>query len=405
MNEYQLVCTNCNKSFKKETGNFRCDYCYEPLELKEIKHASINKGNVLTQTNLERYKGFYPFLDLNPLGRINLNEGFTSLNSSKELAREFEVENVYFKNETQNPTWSFKDRGTITGVLRAIDLGYKKIGTVSTGNMATSVAAYGAKASLETYILVKDGIADEKIKPIAIYGPKLIEVDGDYSRLYDDSLAIGNENDIYFINSDLPYRVEGYKTIAFEICEQLDFKVPDYVIVPTSSGGDIRGIEKGFREFLNVGLIERTPKMVAVQAEGCSPIYHAFKNDKLDIERIENPGTIAHAIENPYPPSGNQVLRMLKRNGGLVVAVSDDEILKAQRKLASIGLFVQPGSATSLAAIDRLYQDNILHESDSIVCILTGAGLKYTAALEKHDLDVYKCKLEDLNDFIKKVGK
>lgn len=403
MKEYKLNCTNCDESYEKETINFRCDVCNEPLELEEVKIGKINDGNILTQTNLERYQEFFPYLTIDK--KLNLNEGFTSLVSSEELAKEYGIKNIYFKNETQNPTWSFKDRGTVTGVVRAMNLGYKKIGTVSTGNMATSVAAYGSKAGLKTYVLVKEGIADEKIKPIAIYGPKLIEVDGDYSKLYDKSLSIGRENDIYFINSDAPYRVEGYKTMAFEICEQLDFNIPDYVIVPTSAGGDVRGIEKGFREFFNVGLINKIPKMIVVQAAGCSPIYNAFKDSKLEIERVMDHDTIAHAIENPYPPSGNQVLRMLKRNGGLAIAVNDEDILECQRKLSSLGLFVQPASATSLAAIDKLYKEDIIGELDSIVCILTGSGLKYTAALDKHELDVYACKLEELNDYIKKVGK
>lgn len=402
MNKEKLVCTNCGESYDKETKNFRCDKCGEPIELEEVKEGKISDGNPLGQTLLERYKDFYPSLSTE--NNFSLNEGFTSLVSVDDMAKEYGISGLYFKNETQNPTWSFKDRGTVTGVLRAMNLGYKKIGTVSTGNMATSVAAYGARAGLDTYILVKKGIAEEKLKPIAIYGAKLIEVEGDYSKLYDESLAIGHENDIYFINSDVPYRVEGYKTMAFEICEQLGFEAPDYVIVPTSAGGDIRGIEKGFREFYKLGLIDKLPKMVAVQASGCSPIYNAFREGKLEISRVADPETIAHAIENPYPPSGNQVLRMLKKNGGLALGVDDVDILKSQKKLASLGLFVQPASATSLAAVEKLYKEKLLKESDNIVCVLTGSGLKYTAALDEHDLDVYTCKLEELNDFIKKVG-
>lgn len=402
MNKEKLVCTNCGESYDKETKNFRCDKCGEPIELEEVKEGKISDGNPLDQTLLERYKDFYPSLSTE--NNFSLNEGFTSLVSVDDMAKEYGISGLFFKNETQNPTWSFKDRGTVTGVLRAINLGYKKIGTVSTGNMATSVAAYGARAGLDTYILVKKGIAEEKLKPIAIYGAKLIEVEGDYSKLYDESLAIGHENDIYFINSDVPYRVEGYKTMAFEICEQLGFEAPDYVIVPTSAGGDIRGIEKGFREFYKLGLIDKLPKMVAVQASGCSPIYNAFREGKLEISRVADPETIAHAIENPYPPSGNQVLRMLKKNGGLALGVDDVDILKSQKKLASLGLFVQPASATSLAAVEKLYKEKLLKESDNVVCVLTGSGLKYTAALDEHDLDVYTCKLEELNDFIKKVG-
>ncbi|MFY9214554.1 MAG: threonine synthase [Tissierellaceae bacterium] len=402
MNKEKLVCTNCGESYDKETKNFRCDKCGEPIELEEVKEGKISDGNPLGQTLLERYKDFYPSLSTE--NNFSLNEGFTSLVSVDDMAKEYGISGLFFKNETQNPTWSFKDRGTVTGVLRAMNLGYKKIGTVSTGNMATSVAAYGARAGLDTYILVKKGIAEEKLKPIAIYGAKLIEVEGDYSKLYDESLAIGHENDIYFINSDVPYRVEGYKTMAFEICEQLGFEAPDYVIVPTSAGGDIRGIEKGFREFYKLGLIDKLPKMVAVQASGCSPIYNAFREGKLEISRVADPETIAHAIENPYPPSGNQVLRMLKKNGGLALGVDDVDILKSQKKLASLGLFVQPASATSLAAVEKLYKEKLLKESDNVVCVLTGSGLKYTAALDEHDLDVYTCKLEELNDFIKKVG-
>jgi threonine synthase len=402
MNKEKLVCTNCGESYDKETKNFRCDKCGEPIELEEVKEGKISDGNPLGQTLLERYKDFYPSLSTE--NNFSLNEGFTSLVSVDDMAKEYGISGLFFKNETQNPTWSFKDRGTVTGVLRAMNLGYKKIGTVSTGNMATSVAAYGARAGLDTYILVKKGIAEEKLKPIAIYGAKLIEVEGDYSKLYDESLAIGHENDIYFINSDVPYRVEGYKTMAFEICEQLGFEAPDYVIVPTSAGGDIRGIEKGFREFYKLGLIDKLPKMVSVQASGCSPIYNAFREGKLEISRVADPETIAHAIENPYPPSGNQVLRMLKKNGGLALGVDDVDILKSQKKLASLGLFVQPASATSLAAVEKLYKEKLLKESDNVVCVLTGSGLKYTAALDEHDLDVYTCKLEELNDFIKKVG-
>lgn len=289
----------------------------------------------------------------------------------------------------------------MAGIMHAIKSGFKRIGTVSTGNMATSVAAYGAMAGLETIILVNKNIAAEKLNPIAIYNPTLIKVDGDYSSLYFESLEIGRESNVYFINSDVPMRVEGYKTIAFEICEQLKFEIPDYVVVPTSAGGNIRGIEKGFREFKACGLIDKIPKFICAQASGCSPIANAYKTGADTITKVEAPKTIAHAIENPFPPSGNSVLRLLKKNGGTAVGVTDEEILEAQSLLAQEGIFVQPASAVSLAAVRKLVEQKYLDYNESIVCILTGSGLKYTAALEKHNLSALECKLEDLRRTIK----
>lgn len=279
-------------------------------------------------------------------------------------------------------------------------MGYKKIGTVSTGNMAASVAAYGVKANMETFIFVDKKIEHEKLNPIAIYSPHLIKVEGDYGRMYFESLKIGNENGIYFINSDAPIRVEGSKTIAYEICEQLNFEIPDYIIIPTSAGGNARGIDKGFREFKACGYIDKVPRLIIGQASGCSPIYNAYISNAQEISRINSPSTIAHAIENPYPPSGNRVLKMIRENGGGIVAVSDEDILKAQKTLSGTGIFGQPESAVPLAVVERLKRDNFFRGDETIVCIVTGGGLKYTAAFEKHDLKSMECKLEDLKSFM-----
>lgn len=399
MKNMQLYCTGCNKSFGIGRVHYRCDRCNEPLELEEISFGKIKEGNGMNHRLMERYGDFFPFLPMD--NDLSLGEGFTSLVESKSLAKDLGISQIYFKNESQNPTWSFKDRGTMAGVCHAIKLGYKRIGTVSTGNMAPSVAAYGSKAKLETYIFVSKNIAQEKLNPIAIYQPNLIKVDGDYGNLYYKSLEIGKENDIYFINSDAPFRVEGSKTIAFEICEQLNFDMPDYVVVPTSAGGNIRGIEKGFREFENCGLIDRIPKIICAQASGCGPIYNAYINGDEVITRVEKPHTIAHAIENPLPPSGNQVLRMLKKNGGVCVGVSDEEIVRAQADLSKEGLFGQPASAVPLAAVKKLRQENYLKGHEKIVCILTGSGLKYTEAFAKHHLTAMECKIQELGHWIR----
>jgi len=391
-------CTKCKKAFDAKQVHYRCDECGEPLELERIARGKIKEDKTMKQNILERYSDFFPFEKVDR--KISLGEGFTALVETERLSDQVGIGKLYFKNESQNPTWAFKDRGTYAGVQHALKLGYDKIGTVSTGNMAPSVAAYGVAAGLETFVLVNKNIPAEKMKPISIYGANLIRVDGDYGKMYYQSLDIGKENGIYFLNSDSPLRVEGSKTIAFEICEQLDFSMPDFVVVPTSAGGNIRGIEKGFAEFLACGLIDRVPKMICAQASGCSPIANAYQAGRMEIERLYETETIAHAIENPFPPSGNQTLRMLEHNGGLALSVNDGEIIEAQKMMAENGLFGQPASAVPFAAVRKLRSGGLIGGEASVVCILTGSGLKYTAALDRHNLKSEECRLENLSDFI-----
>jgi len=398
MKKTNLHCTKCRRAFPADQLYLRCDVCNEPLEVEKVTAGQINKGDVLSQTILERYRDFFPFQKVDKT--ISLREGFTPMVESAKLASELGVKNILFKNESQNPTWSFKDRGTAAGIQHAAGLGYKKIGTVSTGNMAVSVAAYGAKAGFQTFILVGAGLPSEKLNAIAIYNPVLVKVDGDYGKLYFDSLDIGKQYGIYFINSDVPFRVEGSKTIAFEICEQMDFEVPDYVVVPTSSGGNIRGILKGFEEFRLCGLISRTPRIICAQASGCSAIYNAFRGNAETISRVENPHTIAHAIENPCPPSGNEVLRKMRENRGICIAVSDGEILQAQKSLAETGIFAQPAAAVPLAAVKKLGEEKVLNEKAKVVCVVTGNGLKDMAVLKNQELKILSSRLENLNDLI-----
>lgn len=394
MKKVFLVCTKCQRDFPMQRIHPRCTHCNEPLE---VVYTPLKKGSFLSKGNLlERYQAFFPFISIHK--EISLGEGNTPLIKSSVVAEDLGIKKLYFKNEAQNPTWSFKDRGTIAGLEHALSLGYKKIGTVSTGNMAVSVAAYGARAKLETYVFVSNSLPQEKIGPIAIYHPHLIMVEGDYGDLYFKSLEMGEGFGIYFINSDVPFRVEGSKTIAFEICEQMNFCPPDYVIVPVSAGGNIRGILKGFEEFYGIGLINHIPKMIACQASGCSPITNAFEKGKEIIDRVSNPNTIAHGIENPFPPSGNQVLRKLRENGGISVKIDDEEIIDAQRIMAKEGIFGQPEAAVPVAAIKKLLMNKYLKSTDTVVCIITGGGLKYTAALELHSFDVRTISLERLEE-------
>jgi len=401
MKTYELICSACGKTYPNDSLRLSCTDCGEPLDTPVIKEGKINKSEIPGQSVLERYADFFPFLD--PKDDPRLGEGMTPLIRDDTLAAELGVAGLFLKNETVNPTWSFKDRGTATGVIQAKNLGYDKIGTVSTGNMAVSVAAFGSRAGMKTLVLVSSTIAEEKVNPIAIYGPCLVKVEGDYSKMYHVSLSIGKKLGVAFINSDATMRVAGYKTMAYEICEQCGFQAPDYVIVPTSAGGQIRGVFQGFLDFFHCGYIDRIPAMIACQAAGCQPIATAFEKREDRISRFMNPHTIAHAIENPFPPSGNAVLRMLKQHGGFSATASDEEILAAQRRLGSSGLFVQPASALTLAVAKNLTSSGKIPAGAKVVCVLSGSGLKYTAALELQKLNTHSCSLEEAANFIPEI--
>ena len=259
MKRSMLHCRSCGAVYDADAV-FRCA-CGEPLDLDWTESGIDEDGRDLPS----RYGAFFPF---EPGEWLSLGEGNTPLVPLSRLAGELGLSSLVVKNESANPTWSFKDRGTAACIAHARALGFTRVGTVSTGNMAASVAAYGAAAGLETVILVKGDLAEEKMAPIAIYGPRLIRVQGAYDGLYAESIRIGAEQGIYFMNSDVPFRVAGSRTIAFEIFEQTDGCLPDRVIVPTSAGGNIRGIINGFMDLKAAGLADRVPGFICAQAAG-----------------------------------------------------------------------------------------------------------------------------------------
>ncbi len=375
----KLKCSICGKTYDKPLQ--RCE-CGEPVEFELFEGEPYIGKSVW-----ERFWDFWP---LEPALDFSLGEGDTPLVKSR-LGDESGIK-LYLKNETVNPTWSFKDRGTFLAMSYALKASYKTVGTVSTGNMAASVSAYATRFGLKAKILVSESVSDDKLKAVSVYGGEVIRVHGDYGRLYFESLKLGERLGVYFMNSDNPFRIEGYKGIAFEIAEEL---TPDYVLIPTSSGGLFRGVAKGFIELYKSGLIEGLPKLIAVQAEGCSPICRAFREGREKVERFENPRTIAKAIANPYPPSGNAVLKLLRKFGWGCVSVSDDEIRKAQERLAREGLFVQPASATGIAALEKLN----LPEGTKVVSVLTGSGLR--ALKDASAGKITECPLEGLENCLR----
>jgi len=386
-----LRCVSCGKEYPSESVRHICE-CKEPLEMGLFSGKVRSGGSVW-----RRFRGFLP---CQPSKKLSIFEGDTPGVKAKKLSKEFGVELV-LKNETVNPTWSFKDRGTLLSLQRAMDIGVKKVGTVSTGNMGVSVSAYCKRAGLDPVVLVDHDISNEKLNQIAIYGGTVIKVSGDYGDLYYESLKIGKNKNIYFSNSNSPYRIEGYKTISFEIEER---SLPDYVVIPTSSGGLFRGVLKGFVEMEKSGILDRMPVPICVQAEGCSPICRAFDSHEKKIKRWHDPDTIASAIANPYPPGGEEVLRKLDDHNGICTTVSNDEMISAQLKIASEGIFSQPASAVGVAAVEKLREKEEIEEGAEVVSIITGSGLKHLFPRPTEHLE-FSCDISDLKDLFEKSRK
>ena len=316
---------------------------------------------------LRKYKELLPVNSATPL--ITLGEGDTPLVKSSRLGKELGCEELYFKLEGCNPTGSFKDRGMVVAVAKALEAGSNAIMCASTGNTSASAAAYGGRYSLSTIVLVPQGdVARGKLAQAMAHGATILAVNGSF----DEALALvrtfTGKHDITLVNSVNPYRLEGQKTAAFEIVDALR-NVPDYVFIPVGNAGNITAYWKGFEEYNSKGFSRGTPKMMGFQAEGAAPIVGG--------RPVSNPTTIASAIRIGNPASWQGALAARDESGGLIDTVSDDEILTAYRLLATHeGIFCEPASAAAFAGLVKLSQMGLGLAKERVVCIITGAGLK-----------------------------
>lgn len=395
----KLECLFCLKKYPLDISFPFCPTCGEPLLFSYP--AKRRKFSLEKNSSVERFLDFLPLRKFD--AKLSLGEGNTPLTELCRLKEKWKLRPLLLaKNETVNPTHSFKDRGTTVAVQKALSLGFKRIGTVSTGNMASSTAAYGAKAGLQTFVLLKEGSSREKILSTGMHKPFLITVKGDYGQLFYKSFSIGKKNRIYFMNSVDPLRIEGYKVTGFEIFLQLQKKAPQYIFVPVSSGGHLIGLMRAYLDLKEEGLISQIPTFIGVQAKGCSPIARAFRSGKSKFTRIKKAETIAHAISNPAPPGGNIVLKMIRENKGLILDVTDREILQAQKALAELeGILCDPASATTLAGFLKLSRKMRFLFQDKVVLVITGSGLKDMNVLRCHKIRVFRTSLEKLDKGIR----
>ncbi len=317
---------------------------------------------------IERYGDFLPITDNTPI--ITLNEGNSPLIKAINI-RDLIPQRVelYFKYEGANPTGSFKDRGMTVAISKAVEAGSKAVICASTGNTSASAAAYSARANISTVVLIPEGkIAMGKLAQAMIHGAMVLQIDGNF----DDALRIVREivakHPIAIVNSLNPYRIEGQKTAAFEVCDQLG-KAPEYHALPVGNAGNITAYWKGYKEYHSAGRINSLPKMLGFQAEGAAPIVLGHP--------VERPETIASAIRIGNPASWQNAIKARDESGGVIDAVSDEEIIRAYKFIASReGIFCEPASAASLAGVIKLSKMGYFKNGDTIVCTLTGNGLK-----------------------------
>ncbi|MBC7325066.1 MAG: threonine synthase, partial [Moorella sp. (in: Bacteria)] len=284
------------------------------------------------------------------------------------LSRELGLK-LYFKYEGLNPTGSFKDRGMVMAVAKAVEAGSRAVMCASTGNTSAAAAAYAARCGLKCSVLIPEGnIALGKLAQALFYGARVIAIQGNFDAALDLVRRITARHPITLVNSINPFRIEGQKTAAFEVCDDLG-EAPDYLAIPVGNAGNITAYWKGFNEYYQAGRSHTLPKMIGFQAEGAAPIVRG--------QVVPNPETVATAIRIGNPASWQPAVRAAKESGGFIDCVSDEEILAAQRLLATAeGIFAEPASAASLAGVIKYVKKGYFHPGDRVVCVLTGHGLK-----------------------------
>lgn len=383
-----LVCSKCGKMVD-ETVMYNCPDCGTEGTLDVIYDMDLVKKELTKEYLLNNDdKNIWRYMPILPLetkeGVAPLQIGWTPLYEAPRLEKAFNIKKVFVKDEGRNPTASFKDRATAVGVAKAIELKKDIMCAASTGNAASSLSGFAACMGIKNYIFVPKNIPEAKLAQLLVFGSNVILVDGDYDTAFDFCLKavdhFGWYNRSCAIN---PYLCEGKKTAAFEICEQLGFEVPDKVIMSVGDGCSISSVWKGFKEFYDIGLIDKVPTMVSVQANGSNPVNRTYRRNSREFDYVP-PSTIADSISVGVPRNGYKALNALRDSKGITVDVSDDEILSAITELARYtGVFGEPAGVTSFAGLKKLVEQGLIGEDETVVFVVSGSGLKDVKSAQK----------------------
>lgn len=379
-----LICRECKKEYKPQF-RYICEDCFGPLDVKYIYPNNI-KRELFESRNEKTYWRYFELLPIRDKNNIvSINSGFTPLQKSTNLSTDLRLKSLYIKNDSVNPTFSFKDRPAGVAVSRAKEINLKAVGCASTGNLASATAAHAALARLPCYIFAPADLEPVKISQALSYGAEFVAVDGTYDDANRVASVIGDSKGIGIVNINMrPYYVEGSKTLAYEVAEQLNWQVPDYLVIPVGSGAMLNAICKGFEELSEIGLVNDVSnlKIIAAQPHGCSPIVDAFKSNSNEIFPVEKPNTIAKSLAIGDPGDGIYVLKRLKQYHGIAETATNQEIIEGILKLSKTeGIFTEPAGGVSVAVLQKLVESGKIDRDANIVCYVTGNGLKSTEAI------------------------
>ena len=374
-----LSCRECGATYDITT-RFACDECFGPVEIKydfgTITRAAIEAG----PKSMWRYRDLLP-VPYDVAEKVNLAPGFTRLQKAGNLARELGIRSLYVKDDSGNPTHSFKDRVVAIALEAARTFGITTLSASSTGNLAGAVAAAATRAGLRSCVFIPADLEAGKVMMASVYGGDLVAVEGNYddvNRFCSELIGDPIGEDWGFVNVNLrAFYAEGSKTLAYEIAEQLGWRLPEQIVIPIASGSQLTKIDKGFRELIALGLVEDRPyKIFGAQATGCSPVATAYK-DGHDVVRPQKPDTIAKSLAIGNPADGPYVLDIARRTGGAVEDVSDPEIVEGIRLLANTeGIFGETAGGVVVGTLTKLVKDGRLDPDAETVVLNTGDGLK-----------------------------
>ncbi len=380
-----LKCKECGAEYELQAKHV-CDCCFGPLEVKydyDAIRRTVTRQTIEAGPNsIWRYRAFLPVATDNV---IDVGTGMTPLVKSHRLARRLGLKNLYIKNDAVNmPTLSFKDRVVSVALSRARELGFTTVSCASTGNLANSTAAIAAYAGLDCVVFIPSDLEAGKVLGTLIYNPTVMSVHGNYDQVNRLCCEVANTHGWGFVNINLrPYYSEGSKTLGYEVAEQLGWKLPDHIVAPLASGSLFTKIYKGFKEFVEVGLVDDKPvRFSGAQADGCSPIAQAFREGRDFVTPVK-PNTIAKSIAIGNPADGMYALEVARKTGGNIESVSDTEIIEGMKLLAETeGIFTETAGGTTIAVLKKLVEAGKINPDETTVAYITGNGLKTQEAVQ-----------------------